>query len=1068
MNLTKVLIGRPILTTMLFGVIAILGLLVAVRLPISELPKIDFPAVVVQVGYPGADSNTIEQQVTKPVEQAVGQVNGITQLTAVSATGSSTVIAQMDTGIDVDTVASDMSQAVSRIGRQLPDGTTSPIITKANPYASPLLVISYSGASAQQLYNLVTQTVQPNLQLIPGVGGISVNGGLATQVNVVLDPRLLAARGISVNQVTQAITAQNVNLSGGTVTSGPTATQVTTGGQGTTAGLNDLVIGSTGGAPVHLNEVGTVTEGPADASRTSDLDGNPSVSLAITARDGANAITTADQIQDELTKLDPEIPAGMTRTVVSDQTKFTKAALSATVEDLILAVILASLVILVFLQDLRQTVIVLIAIPTSLLATALMMYFLHFSLDIMSLLALSLLIGILVDDAIVVIENITRHLQMGKRPADAAYEGRMEIGAAAVALTLTDVIVFLPMVFTGGVIGQILLEFGVTIVVATLFSLLVSFTVTPVLSALWLRQRPLDGARRVFGRVGDGLARGEQKVIRGYRRMLRASLHYRPWTMALGVLAVVLSAGLITTGRLGVDYVPEQDAGVINVNAQLPPGTSLDTTGAVLTQLSNKIRTNIPGVADVYATAGGGLLGTNTGTLTVDLVPKAQRGESIDDTTKRITAVALGIPTLLTFASVPNPLVPPTSSGLPVIIRGPDLNVLNQLAGQAANRLRVLDSLSRVQSTASAAGPGWSIQINQDQARTLGLTSQQVAQAVATAISGTDVTTIQTSGGLDEPLHVSVQGGAHFTADQLLALPVGQTTAPAGSPAAASASSASIALGQVATIVHGTAPVVINDYAQQPQVTIRTAVAQGVPLSRAELDVDQAMSAVVLPTGYSYLLGGEAQQQSTTLGPLLLTLALAPLLIYMLLAALYESFVLPFTVLLTLPLATVGAFGALVLAHNTLNMMSLIGLLMLVGLVSKNAILLVDYTETRRARGESRTTAVVEAAGTRIRPILMTSLVVVIAMLPIALISAPGSEYRAPMALVLVGGLSTSTLLTLFFVPALYTYLDAGRERIRGRRSRRRVDNRLADPDPAAAPDAAHSRDTVELERLLD
>jgi HAE1 family hydrophobic/amphiphilic exporter-1 len=1048
MNLTRLLIGRPLLTSMAFAVVAVLGLVAAFRLPISELPRIEFPAVVVQTALPGANSTTVREQVTKPVQQAVGQVGNVSELTAVSAAGSSVVIAQLDSGTDVDAVASDISQAVSRVQRRLPEGTVSPVISRANPFAAPLLVVAYTGASAQQLDRLVTQSVQPRLQLVSGVGAVSVSGGVTTEVRVDVDAQLLAARHVTLTQITQAVTAQNVDVAAGSLTAGGTTTQLTVDARTTAESLADLVVATAGGAPVRLGEVAKVTEAPAPATSTSSLDGDPTVALSITARDGANALRTAADVRAALADLDAQLPPGVTRTVTADRTVYTTAALSATVLDLVLAILLAGLVILIFLQSLRQTLIVLVAIPASLLATSLMMYFLEFSLDIISLLALSLLIGVLVDDAIVVIENITRHLRMGKSPAEAAYDGRMEIGAAAAALTLTDVIVFLPIVFTAGIVGQVLLEFGLTIVVATLFSLLVSFTLTPMLSARWLRHRPVTAARRLGTRLGAGL-RGAGGALGGwYQRVLTGCLRHRPTVLAFGALTGVLSVGLITTGRLGTDYVPVADAAVINLSAQLPPGTSLGTTSRVLIDLAGRIRAEVPGVTSVYAGAGGGGLGrADTGTLIVNLVPAGERAESIDELQRRVTATALTIPGLVPVATVPNPFVAPGGSGLPVILRGPDLDTLRELAGAAVAGLRARPSLTRVQSTAAQAAPSWNVDIDQAQARRLGLTSQQVAAAVATAVDGHDVTTAQVSAGLEVPIRVTVAGADRLDEEALLALPVGQIGENAAGRGGENAAGqggtatggtgdgdtpvAAVTLGQVARISHGTAPVVINDYAQQPQVTVRANAAPGVPLSRAEDDIRAAMARLALPPGYDYVLGGEAQQQRNALGPLLFTLLLAPVLIYMLLAALYESLVLPLSVLLALPLATVGAFGALVLAGASLNMMSLIGLLMLVGLVSKNAILLVDYAETLRKRGLDRGEAVLTAARTRLRPIVMTTVTMVVAMLPMAVLAAPGSEYRAPMALVIVGGLLTSTLLTLIVVPVLYTYLDAAREALR-------------------------------------
>lgn len=1036
---TRVAIRRPVLVTMAFAALALLGVVAAFRLPVTELPNVNFPAVTIVTGVPGANSQTVEQYVTVPIEQSLQGITGISQIDGTSVAGTSRVVVQLDSATDVTAATNQISQAVGSIGRRLPTGASTPSITQTNPYATPLLTVNFSGQDAQQLYSTVTSIAEPRLQLVSGVGQISLNGGVQTNARVALDPALLAARNVTVTEVDQALSSSTSQVSAGTITNGSIGTSVVTTSAATNlAELPHIVVGTNDGAPVTLGEVATITQAPSAKQTTSELDGKPNVSLTITAQDGANAIATEDAVKAELTVLQAELPRGVRTVVTSDSTTFTRASLSATAEDLVLAIILASLVILLFLQSLRETLIVLVAIPTSLLTTVLAMYAFGFSLDVVSLLAFSLLIGILVDDAIVVLENITRHLDAGERAPDAAYNGRTEIGAAAVALTLTDVVVFLPVVFASGVTGQILLEFGVTIAVASVVSLAVSFTLTPMLAARWLASRAATGgtAARQRGRRLAAAARGGvTRLTQAYERLLRATLRARPAVLLVAAAAAATSVLLVTTARLPSAYVPAEDTGMVNVTARVPTGSSLEATNQDLQRLGALVRRHVAGVTAVSTTASA----LGGGKMIVDLVPKGDRPESASAAAQAISRLALTIAGMRANATVPNPLVPPGGSGLQVIIRGADPNTVDSLANAASGPLGRLPELGQVLDTANQATASYDVRVDQAAAAQLGVTQQEVAATLATAVGGSQEGTIGTSQGTQEPIEVQL-ADPNLSMDQLLALPVATTgTRVSGAtPAAGSTgtgSSASLAvpvtLGQVATVTNGTAPLTITDYNGLPQATVRASIATTSTTAQAVAAVRTAMSSVHFPAGYDYLITGANQQQSTAFAPLETALALSPLLVYMLLAALYESLVLPFCVLLAVPLATAGAFCTLVWSGQTLNLFSLIGLLMLIGLVSKNAILLVDRAEHHRRRGLPAVDAVIAAARTRLRPILMTTITVVIAMLPIALVSSAGSEDRTPMALVLVGGMTSSTLLTLVVVPTFYTYLDALRRRLR-------------------------------------
>jgi hydrophobic/amphiphilic exporter-1 (mainly G- bacteria), HAE1 family len=760
---------------------------------------------------------------------------------------------------------------------------------------------------------------------------------------------------------------------GGSAATGDVESVVTTDNLATgPADLRDLVVGNVGGAPVRLSEVASVTDGVAPPSTRSTLNGTPAVAVQVRATPGANEVATAAAVAAALDgELGDVLPDGVTARITSDSTGYTRAALSATVQDLVLAILLAGVVILVFLQSARQTLIVLVAIPCALLAAALLIWAVGFTLNIITLLALSLVIGILVDDAVVVLENITRHLRAGLPRAEAAYRGRVEIGAAAVALTLTDVVVFAPLAFASGtVVGPIAAEFGLTIVVTTLVSLLVSFTLTPMLASRWLRQRDPDRpaaavARRGRARRQDAataVARGLDTMTRGYARLLRGSLRHRGVVLTVGALSLAASVALVAVGAVGTEATPVEDSGTLQVDADMPPGTTLSATANALTRLQDGIRREIPGVTDVVATAGGAsiqALGGNEGTLTVDLVDKDERDLGIEEVADRIVDLAGTVPGLSVTTVVPNPLSPPAGSGIQVVVTGPDLGAVQETAVRVEAAVAGVPGLGQVSSSASRTAPALTVDVDDTEAARYGLTAVAIGQAVAVAVDGVEVTTVRTGTGEVLPVRVGVPATGVLDVDALLALPVAVVAAEPTEPGTAAGTPGAtpgtpVTLGQVATVSRGQEPVRIDDLDQLPQVTVTASPAPGVAVSEVTGEIQARVDGLDVPPGTSIELAGQARQQRNAFEPLILALALAPILIYLLLAGLYESLVLPFTVLLALPIA----FG-----------------------------------------------------------------------------SGDGSETRSPTAMVLVGGLTTSTLLTLVVVPTLYTYLDAARDRMQRRPS---------------------------------
>jgi hydrophobic/amphiphilic exporter-1 (mainly G- bacteria), HAE1 family len=1004
--------------------LVLMGVISYRNLPVQELPNVTFPFVTVVINYPGASPEDMEQLVTLPVENAVSGVSGIQQVNGFAGSGVSRVSMQFANGTDAGVAANDVAQVINRIQRSLPSGIQTPSISKANPNSGPIVNIALSGGSLVDLYNQATNVMQPAFSIIPGVAQVSVQGGLIPQVNVVMKADALEAYGISIAQVTQALQAQNLSVPGGSTTEAGQNWTIRTNAYFQTADelKKAVIVSRPGGLPITLDQIADVQESYAPISQQTLLNGRDAVVLGVTAQSGANIVQVDDAVKASLIGLGRQIPAGMKISIVNDSTVYTHQSITAVEDDLALAVLLPAIVLLLFLHRPRNMIIVLLAIPLSLISTFTVMYFLGFNLDLISLLALSLMTGILVDDSIVVLENINRHLAMGKNPVQAALEGRIEIGLAAVAITMTDVVVYGPVAFTQGLIGQIFREFGLTIVTATLFSLFVSFTVTPLLASRWLRLN--DDEEHLAAVVGGNLwtrfttvwERGYGRLRRFYGRVIHGALRRRPLVLLVALAALGLSVAFIPLGWVGTEFTPQEDNSQFGVNISLANGVPLARTEAIVDDLDKRIRA-MPGVQQSFATAGsrGGFFGgagTNSGRISIDLVPVGQR-PALDAYLAQVRLLGRLYPDAVIGTSVESGLgIGGGSRGASIVLLGPDILVLNQLAGQVTAAVQTLPGVVEVQNQATRSVPELEVQIDRARAAELGVTAQQIGSTVGTLVGGSSPTNLTPNGAsILVPVVITVAGSNTITPAQIEQLPL--TTS----------SGAVIRLGDVATVLPSSEPAQINDQSRQLEASV-SITTLGIPLGQVTSEVNQAMQTIVIPAGFSYTFGGAAQSQSQVFVPLEAAFALSILLVYMLTSALYESFLYPLAILLSLPLATVGALGALALTGNTLNLYSFMGLIMLMGLVAKNAILLVDFTNTLRDRGYSRVEALAEAGRTRLRPILMTTFTMVFAMLPLAIKFGTGSEQRSPMATVLVGGLLSSTFLTLIFVPVIYSYLD--------------------------------------------
>ncbi|MGQ9787627.1 MAG: efflux RND transporter permease subunit, partial [Anaerolineae bacterium] len=798
------------------------------------------------------------------------------------------------------------------------------------------------------------------------------------------------------------------------------------------------------GGYVYLRDLATIKEGYKDKTQILRYNGIEAVSISVLKTSDANTIQVADSIREVVEELNGKLPTGAQMTIVIDDSKFTREAVEAVQEELILAILITGLVMLLFLHTIRSTFIVVLAIPTSIMSTFIVMWALGFTLNTLTLLALTLTIGILVDDSIVVLENIERHLKMGKPPRQAALDGRSEIGLAAITITLVDVVVYVPVAFSSGIVGQFFRSYGITIATTTLFSLFVSFTLTPMLAALWMRdesqpQPKPRGIRRVFSIlfwpvniIWKGFVSVWDAAFDGLARLYAATLRFflRNWgTSFLAVfiagLSLVAGAWLVLSGVVGSEFSPQEDDAQFTVNIQMPAGTNLIATDQAARQVEQLILQEVPETVAILTNigSGGNFFGISTGgavnsaTIRVRVVDKTQRQRSTTQIVEALRPLVQQIPEATISLNLSSSLGGGGGMGgtIQIQVYGADPERLIELANQVEAVMRTVPGTTDIQNLDAARAPEARLVVERQRALDLGLSPAQVASTLRTALSGAKVGTFKQPGRPDVDITLRINETARADLQKLTELPLGYRAGK------------EIRLAQVTTLERDLAPAIIKRTDRQRQLTVSSGVT-GRASGDVTNDIEAAIRAnVTFPEGYGFRLGGRSKAQRESFAELGSALFLSIGLIYMLLVALFQSWLNPLAIMFSLPVSVVGAFGGLLITNNTLNLVSLLGIILLTGIVTKNAILLVDFTNVlRREQGYSRRDALVEAGRLRLRPILMTTAALVFALLPLLFSIGAGSEIRAPLAAVVIGGNITSTLLTLILVPVVYTFLDGG------------------------------------------
>ena len=1020
--LTRLSVAKPLAVIAIFLAVAVAGLLSYASLPINLLPAVNIPVVTIITAYPGAGPTEVERLVTRVIEDSVASVSDLDVMTSTSSEGASTIALQFTDKANPDLIATTVERQVNAVIPNLPPEAQRPTVTKIDLSALPVMQLAVVSETlpGTELFIVADQTLSPEFQKINGVSQVSLIGGQKQEIQIAIDPYKLAGYGLSLAQLQSALGSDNLSSPAGTLESGPTDYNLRVNALvDRPQDLAGVVVGGSATSPIYVRDVATVSVTGQDPTGVTRVNGDPGVLLRLTQQNGANTTSIADSVKQELPALRAQLPADAQLLVVSDTSTSIKTAIAGVQEELITAVLLTGLILLLFLHLLRVSFIVLLSIPTTLLATFIVMGLLRFSLNELSTLALVLSIGILVDDSIVILENILRHVARGETPPQAAIIGRSEIGLAALAITLVDVVIFAPVGLVSGTIGSFFKEFGFTVAATTLMSLVVSFTLTPMLASKLLRSGGASnvgaGPLAAFARWWD---RGFSGLEQGYGRLLDWSLGHRLMVLATGFAALVLAILLVASGRVGVNFFPDTDQGTFTVSTRMPAGTSLAAHDALMREVEAQLL-QVPEIQNGIVSAsigsgsggpfGGSSGGATSGSVSVDVGDKSLRKRGVNAIAEEVRQRLAMIPGAKIQVNVSGA----EGGGQPVswIIQGPDNNVLGGLASQLEQSFQAIPGLRDVTNSAAAALPELDINVDRARAAEAGVSAQSVGSAVRLAYSGVVATKYRQSDGQDLDVRLLLASDVRNQISGLAALPL-------------QGANGSVKLAQVASITNVTTPSQINRRDRHRQVTVAANLGDGVVLSQVTPAVQQAVNQLVLPPGYSVVQGGSAQQQAQSFGQLGAALLISVLLAYLLMAILYNSLVHPLVILFGLPLAFSGAVVATFLFHYTLNVFSMIGMILLVGLAIKNGILLVDRTNQNRARGMERRAALLEAGPARLRAILMTSLTIAASLAPTAFQLGEGADLRAPLAATVLGGVISSTALTLVVVPVVYTLLD--------------------------------------------
>ena len=1049
--LAEICVKRPVFATVIVLFLTVVGGFAFFTLGVDRFPKIDLPTISISTSNSGAAPAEIETEVTDIIEGAVNTVPGIDQMTSSSSRGSSNVTLTFNLEKDPDQAYQEIQQKISTVTYRLPETADPPVVRKSDPDSSPVLIYAISAPrDAVELNDFVETQIQERIQTVDGIGEVVIFGGRERQIKIYVDPARLRAYNLPITEVSSAIRSQNLELPGGNLIEGAKTSGLRTISKLTDVNqFGEIVITTRNGFPIKIKDIGRVQDGGADATSAASIDGVPTIYLGIRKQSGSNTITLIDGVKEKMNEIIPTLPADMKVVVVRDQSEFIQNSLHAIEEHLVLGGIFAAIIVFLFLWNIRSTIIAALAIPVSIIAAFAVIAWLGYSLNQMTMLALTLMVGIVIDDAIVVLENIYRFVEeKGMSPYQAAIEGTREIGLAVLATTLSLLAVFIPVGFMTGIVGRFMSSFGLTSAAAIAVSLIVSFTLTPMLAARWIKVKDKGGRRKAKGADetaigGDGMLMSDEEIAASkkeksksedsrdswfYRKidgvytwLLKISMRFR-WAVVLICVLVVASIYPLFN-YVGMAFLPDEDESSFQISLRGPQDTSLSATQSILDRIARDVREQLPGVSVVLARAGGyGSSGGGSGSISVSLVPPDQRKLSQADLINQTRGIIKKYQSkdyrinASAQSSISGSLgLGRGGSGIGYYLSGPDMDQLKNYADQLVEKMKQDPIFREPDSSYDAGTPEIQVTIDRAKAADLNIKAGDVATALNTFAAGQRVTTFSQN---NKQYDVVLQADEKYRHDRnnLKYFTV------------ASGNGGTVSLEKVIKLEDGLSPSSISRLNRQRQVT----VSAGLPPNTSESDALAKLEGYVkelnLPTEYTTGVTGQSKELQRAYQSFLYAFLLSFVFMYLILAAQFESFIHPITILLTLPLSIPFALLSTAIAGQTLNIFSALGILLLFGIVKKNAILQIDHTNHLRETGMTRYDAIIQANRDRLRPILMTTIALVAGMVPLIWGSGAGAATNRSIGVLVVGGQSMCLLLTLLAVPVFYSLFDDAQE----------------------------------------
>jgi HAE1 family hydrophobic/amphiphilic exporter-1 len=1001
MNLIGNSVRRPVLTTVIMTILVLLGFYSFHELGMALLPKMDIPVVLVRVPYKGAGPLEIERLIVQPVEDAIASVEGVKEINGYALEGTGFVVAILEYEVDVTQATLDISTRVKAITSDLPDEADEPVVDKMDINAQPfMMVVAKTGLPSYQARDIVEDQVAKRLTQIIGMASVDISGGRVREIHLDADPPSLIAHNLSLKRLASLIQASNFNSPSGNITLGGKETSVRIVGEpGQSSQFGELGIPVGDGRVVRLGNVVTVVNALADERNRARFDGRDSILLELIARPNANIVRVSDDVREELGKIAPTLGKSIELEVVYDSSEFVEKSIRNVIRDMIIGTLLTAFFLYLFLRQFGSTLAVAVAMPTSIIATFIPMYFFHYTLNVMSTMGLAISVGVLVNNAILVLENIYRYRELGMDPLTAAEEGTREISLAVLSTTATNLGVFIPIAFMGGIVGQFFNQFALTVVFSTLFSLWGAFTVTPMAAAR------LGGSVHVssFAKKTTAWWHRFYRELEVFQEVYVGRAMKHPW-LTIGFFCLLFAGSLLLIPRVGFELFPKVDEGVIRINLELSSTASLEATDEQIKKVEAYLREQ-PYVKSMSSTVGGRRLSSvNSGIIRVYLI----------DEGKRKSAFVIASDLRKEFAGLPDANVTINAASgqgggsrkpVQITISGPDLDVLNSIAGELIEKIRDIPGLADLDTDWKVGRFDLNLTPDNLKLTSMGVTLSDVSDELRGYVSGIKAGVYREQGN-EYDILVKLASRWVDSPENVPLLPM---WTPFGF----------VPVNELATVTYEPSPTAIYRLDRQRKISVQAEVA-GRTVGEVFRDITPRMDEIQLPTGYRFIIGGEIQNIQENFRRMLISFIMAAVLTFLMIAGILESYLFSLAIMLTIPLSVIGVIPTLLLTGTSLSIYGLLGLVMIVGLVVNNAIVIVDYAEVVRKKGHEPTGAMVEACRVRFRPIIMADITTLIAMLPLALGLGEGGQYRAPLAIVLIGGLLAGGTMALFLIPPVY------------------------------------------------